>query len=318
MKTRAFVEKQFEDWFVRRAALPSGEKLEFLGQHKPIKAVVDLLFLDQEGGLVLLEVKNEPASIRSIGQVLEYLSQYEDIDLEGILDDLTDGDDGKKSELKLRFGSELPAISNKRRIVIAAPSFDYPTQAAVSLLNQRFKTADLELSLMQIAKRGRDEFLIKLVPSNSPKTVKQLEGKHGTNQRNRLFYVLPIEGANLLLNVGKISGDDLRVPKGKTATQRLVTRRGKKFLPYEGDHELVLDRQGTWWKNKNQERKAIILGETKGRNPLVYLAFDCALQNKPKFGIRTLSKFKQWFHKQVAAEVDWKQFLKKRFSSNQS
>ncbi|NNM05153.1 MAG: hypothetical protein HKO65_08635, partial [Gemmatimonadetes bacterium] len=138
-----WVEREFETWLVEESALPDGESLILLARQRALRRVVDLLFLDHRGGLVLVEVKNETSSRTVIGQALEYLSQYEGAQLEAVVDDLQ-LDRGQGDALaKAIADAGITEITATRRIFIAAPSFDFATQASASLLSDRLAAANL-------------------------------------------------------------------------------------------------------------------------------------------------------------------------------
>src|SRR2546425_505534 len=89
-KKTNWIEREFEDWFCSDPSLPNGERILVVGCHKPLRRVVDLIAVDQAGGLVIIEVKNEQSNRRAIGQALEYLSQYHDLSLENLTEDYDD------------------------------------------------------------------------------------------------------------------------------------------------------------------------------------------------------------------------------------
>lgn len=288
-------ESDFEAWFLKHPRLPNGERLVPLVRQQSLRRMVDLLCIDRDGGLVLIEVKNETSSRTAIGQALEYLSQYEDTDLESLLEesDLR-GFPATRRRLQ-QLG--IHSLRRKRRVILAAPSFDFPTQAAVSLLNSRFAQADLELGLLEVRlQTGR--FTMRLLEAVAPVPIRQLRGRCGITARGRLFYVLPWNNESLVLNLGRLHDGVLHPPAGPTVTQRLVRRRTGSLLPYDG-LDLDLTRLGTVWQHVRRPRQATVLAWVQPLpgsedSPQVYFALEDtgALIG---FRRRTADAFVKWY-----------------------
>jgi hypothetical protein len=302
-----WIEREFENWLVGESALPDGEPLILLARQRALRRVVDLLFLDYRGGLVLVEVKNETSSRTVIGQALEYLSQYEGAQLESVVDDLQV--DGERADdlTNAIADAGITEITAKRRVYIAAPSFDFATQACASLLSDRLATADLYLGLIRIS-RTRRGFSTQLVTPEKPRAIAQLKGECGLNPRGRLFFVLPSGPSNLVVSLGRVVGTKLNRPKGATATQRLVRQRTGSLIPYEGKYSPDLRDFGDVWRHRTQPRHAIVLARVRDpdvpRGQLVYFVLE---ENGRVIGyrIRTAAEFRKRHRRAPASDLDW-------------
>jgi hypothetical protein len=267
---------------------------------------VDLLFLDHRGGLVLVEVKNEKSSRTVIGQALEYLSQYEGAQLEVVVDDLQL--DRKRADdlAKTIADAGVTEITATRRIYIAAPSFDFATQASASLLSDRLAAADLYLGLIRISRTGRG-FSTQLLTPEKPRAIAQLKGECGLNPRGRLFFVLPSGPRNLAVNLGRLVDGRLSQPKHGTATQRLVRRRTGSLIPYDGKYRPDLSDFGAVSRHRSRPRHAIVLARVRNpnvpRGQLVYFA----LEEKGAvigYRIRTGAKFREEYPREPVSDLD--------------
>src|SRR4051794_22820054 len=86
MSLATWQERDFEEWFRTNARLPGGEQVLLVRRQRAVGRMVDLLALDEQGGLVFLEIKNERCTRRAVAQAVEYLSQY----AEATIDEVTD------------------------------------------------------------------------------------------------------------------------------------------------------------------------------------------------------------------------------------
>ena len=309
-----FKESDFEKWFSENPVLPDGERLVLLSRQVPLKSVVDLLLLEKSSAkIVLIEVKNETATIRSIGQIFDYLAQFEDLDFDTLIEDFELQNNSVNPEL-VEIRKRIRHLSNERRIIIAAPDFDFATKSAQALLNERFSKAGLSISLLRI-KRANKDFRIEFEEQVKPVSSKMIKGKHGLNKQGRLFHVLDFGMGEYFLNVGKLRKGKLALPSQTTKTNRLVRVRHTKLIEYSDKFVLDTSRQGTWWAHKNSKRHAVILGETKGPRALVYIAFLTKTDKQGWFTIREKSKFRTWFPREVPPPEDWRDVVKRNVAA---
>ncbi len=304
-------ESDFERWFLHNPVLPGGERLLLVARQRALRRVVDLLFLDPAGGLVLIEVKNETSSRTVIGQALEYLSQYEGTQLDAILDDLST-EEGPAAEQAIAISNVgITEITGTRRVYLAAPAFDLATQAAVAFLNDRFAAADLHLGLISIATAG-EGFNIAFLDPARPRPIRDLRGRCGLNRFGRLFFILPHSINNLVVNLGRVRDGRLNRPKGQTATQRLVRRRAGSLIPYEGPFLPDLTGFGTVWRHRRRPRHAIVLARVQDRpteaEHLVYFALEEAGELRG-YWVRTASTFDEWYLPTTDSGLDWDRLL---------
>ena len=310
-----WIEREFENWLVEESTLPDGEPLILLARQRALKRVVDLLFLDHRGGLVLVEVKNEKSTRTVIGQALEYLSQYEGTQLQTLLDDLPMDSERAIDLAKAIADKGITEITATRRIFVAAPSFDFATQASASLLSDRLAKADLSLGLIRISRKGRG-FATQLLTPEKPRAIAQLKGGCGLNPGGRLFFVLPSGPSNLVVSLGRLVDAKLSRPKGATATQRLVRRRTGTLIPYEGKYAPDPSELGVVWRHRSRPRHAIVLARVRDpdhpRWQLVYFA----LEEKGTvigYRIRTGAEFRKWYSRKPKSDLDWTALLEGAF-----
>lgn len=253
-----WVEEDFERWFLSTPILPGDEQLVVVSQQRPIRRVVDLLCLDEEGGLVLIEVKNERSTRTVIGQAFEYLSDLEVVDLDLLLDDLDASREEKvRSRLDL-LDWKVSDITRRRRVILAAPRFDYPTRAAAVFLRERFAAADLEVHLLEVTPTA-EGFDLSYVDLERPCWVRDLQGRCGITPGRRLFYALPDVDQPLVLNLGVLRDETLRRPRGHSATQRLMRTYTCRLIPYDGKFRPRAGEFGAVWKHVRSHRRVIIL-----------------------------------------------------------
>lgn len=118
-KLTPWKERDFEKWFTAHPALPDGEELAVIGQESALRRVADIVALDANAGLVIMEIKNETALRATVGQALEYLSQYEEATVESLSDDLRRLDERSIEEVFSQvFGKALTSIHASRRVII--------------------------------------------------------------------------------------------------------------------------------------------------------------------------------------------------------
>ncbi|MEZ6096883.1 MAG: hypothetical protein R3C03_22125 [Pirellulaceae bacterium] len=286
-----------------------------MARQKALHANVDLLFLDKKSAqMVLVEVKNETANIRAVGQILDYLSQFEEMDFEMLLEEFCDVNGDARPEL-VKIGKKHSVLPSERTIVIAAPDFDFPTRAAQSFLSKRFSKAGLSIHLLRI-QRIKHGFHLAFEEEMKPLTARQLKGLHGVGQRNRVYHLLDVGDQVFYLNIGKLSerNNAIARPKSKAMTQNLVKRRHNKLVQYDGEHQLDLKRQGNWLMKASGKRAAVILGESTDGH--AYVLVHDRVSKESFFSIRTMKKLNSIFTKQIEPWEEWQKLVKRTVAAN--
>jgi hypothetical protein len=258
--SRHWRESQFERWFLRHPVLPDGDRLRFIGKHRPLHRDVDLLALDAKGGLVIIEVKNERSTRALIGQALEYLSQYQRASLEELHEQMREqfGDHASKL-FGVRSNRNLRTLSPRRRVILVARSFDPATGVCVRYLSQHFEKA-VTFRLMTAERCGRDFKIAfyatpKLVPSS------QLVGRFGETVKGRLYFVLAGGARPILWNVGLKQDGALRLPSQQAISLRLLRRMSRHLVRVRAVPWVSRRLQGTVWRNrKSSAQTAKLLG----------------------------------------------------------
>ncbi len=313
-------ERDFERWFEKNPTLPDGEVLVPLTRHRQFRRDIDLLCLDAEGGLVLIEVKNERSFREVIGQTLEYLGQFEDVsELETLLQDERPEDVAAiRKEIKAKRW-QITKIARQRRILIAAPEFDFPTQSAVTFLKDRFSNADLRIDLLSITPT-RKGFDLRLEKPARPEPLSKLGGECGLSPKGRLFFVLPGEEKNLVVYIGRLKEKEFEQPKKAVATQHLVRRRTGSLIHYTGPSRIdpvLVDSTsiGMVWRHRRRPRTATVLIEVRhsslGGKKLVYFVRKEA--GKISYRIRSEAAFEKDYRAikdpTKVHSVDWSRML---------
>ncbi|MDX6765590.1 MAG: hypothetical protein SFU85_02245 [Candidatus Methylacidiphilales bacterium] len=216
-------ERDFEQWFIKNPILPSRERLFVVRQESAIQRVADLVCLDRKGGLVILEIKNEPTPRSIIGQALEYLSQFEGVTADVLAEDFPGGLLEFYRSFKRLFKTSLRGISNYRRILLVAPKFDPHSCHGIEFLNRKFAAYKIQFSLLQ-ATRTSDGFILQNVEPTPLVHSSQMVGQWGCTPYGRLVYVLEGGRPQILWHLGKWKDGQLRFSQADA-----VTRRGLRF-----------------------------------------------------------------------------------------
>ena len=270
--TTNWTESDFEKSFSKNPVLPGGEVLLVISRHQPIKRVVDILCLDANGGLVIIEVKNEKATRTVVGQALEYLSQYEDADMGTVEEDFNVEIEEEKTIGDLfreKFKKPLPAaLSPARRVLIIAPNFDFPTAVAIEFLSGSFKSPNISFALLRASMNG-EEFTLDLAQQINKQRVKDLQGQFALTYRGRPLFVLPEPYSPLCWTLGKLNPDNSLHLLGTAASTHnsIRTRKDKYLIPVSISDRPDVDVSGLgngWRHKKRTNETAIEIGVIKG------------------------------------------------------
>jgi hypothetical protein len=137
-----YLERQLETWV---AADPSilGERLLIIAQQKSVPGVgrLDLLGIDQNGSLVIIELKRDHTPREAVAQALDYASSLDSVG-EVVIEDWAQ--EYLKRPLKEKFcdyfdAEDMPELScEKHRILLVAPRLDASAERIINYLSQRY------------------------------------------------------------------------------------------------------------------------------------------------------------------------------------
>lgn len=314
---RAWTETQFEKWFLNNPFLPNEERVLVIDKQSPLRRVVDLVALDQDGGLVIVEVKNEKSTRTVVGQSVEYLAQYQaryiTIDT---LSDLYGGSPLKpnrslRDDFERMFGKKLSEISARRRVYIAGPSFDAYSDICVQYLNDKLRRAKITFSLLAVSKVGskfcfREERAREWLPSKN-----LAERRFYMSPGRFVYYVLSAGASPVLWKIGRQRNGNLDPLTGSAARHVLVRRHV--FSPIGGSpREVRTELTGTTWRHRTRSTfTATVIGvvDRGGKGPFAKARVVIARYDSNQFktlSVRLLRRFKQKYRQKDTLNLpDW-------------
>jgi hypothetical protein len=314
-------EKAIADWFLKNEELPGNEKVLIIRRDRPITRVVDLLGLDAAGCLVFLELKNETSTRRAIGQIIEYLSDYEDVSLDVLRDDYVASRWGATLDeaFERRFGAPLKLNARKRAFLVG-PAFDASSQQSVQFLSARAEALGTDFGLIQIEERGSGTFSWRHFKPEPLCRASQLkQGFVGQDRRGRVFAVLTAGRGPVLWNVGKPvpNTTGLKLPRAAGFSRRGLRVEDRPLRVPEGPTTVDLSTTGqVFQRHGNPSRTAKVIGLVTGERrkngasePMIVFAElrDNALTG---FRSRRATDFRErWFHTDRTAP-DWPALVK--------
>jgi hypothetical protein len=253
----AWRESDFERWFAQNPLFPNRERVLLVSKHRPLKRVIDLVCLDAAGQLVIIEVKNEPTTRRTVGQALEYLANFDDASLSDIEEEY-DGDLG--GEFAKFFGHELKTLGAQRRVVLAAPTFDAPSALTARWLNENLASAKVTFQLLEVQRRG-DSFGLSWYGGPAFVRARALAAQTAVSPRGRLYQVLEPGQRPVLWHIGRVdSSGHLRLPVGRALSKRGVRTSSRYLAPVETPPAVDLSSCGSVWRYRSGGRLAKLLG----------------------------------------------------------
>lgn len=160
-KERLDNENRLEDWIAQDVSL-LGLNLLIIGRQlrTPTSGRIDLLAIDEQGDLVILELKRDRTPREVVAQALDYASWIAGllpIQVEEIAQDYL-----KKPLLEAfreRFGASLPeVVNNDHRIVIVASELDDSSERIVQYLSTRH-SVNINVVFFTCFKQDKKEFI---------------------------------------------------------------------------------------------------------------------------------------------------------------
>lgn len=255
----AWTEEHFERWFhSTNPRIPGCGPVLVISLPRPGTHMVDIIGLDADGGLVMIEVKNEVTTRTTVGQALEYLAKYSDIQLEDLADEfgvLGRGDlfDAYRKE----FQKPLETLNVRRRIYLAAPDFTPYSEISAQYLSGLLEAHSISIHLLRVRCTSRDpwDFQIESQPVNWVQ-AKDLRGVVTTSS-GRCYRVLVPGPRPIVWLMGTLDDQNDLVPPRASKLKRLVKVRATPGLPNDRLTELLDERQaGTvWQKTKHDSNK---------------------------------------------------------------
>ncbi len=281
-RSASWKEKDFEAWFRKNPRLPDGEPVLIVGIHRALRRMVDLIALDEGGGLVIVEVKNESSNRTAIGQALEYLSLYDDLALEELADDFADFEDSIGGSLydafRDAFGRDITKLEKRRRVFLVAPRHDAYSAVCTSYLAGHLDTGRIEFNLLEATADGDGFKVVKV----QPKPFRRLGGLPQTFAVNpragRLFYVIDPGPQPIVWNIGRWHAPDGPVTVRAKPSRKLLRRYRSHLLPLDyHPRQIDLSITGSIWRHTDRHgRKAIVIGQITAEEagqPRAYVAF---------------------------------------------
>lgn len=315
----AWREADFEQFFLRHPVLPGGERVMIVARQRALRRIVDILAIDAEGGLVLVEVKNEAATRTVIGQAFEYLARYDGI----TSDDLSDEYRAEKNSLATDFadcfGRPLAGVSDRRRVLIVAPSFNAHCDLGVRFVSKCLAGTPISFGLLRATRTSKG---FEVAPHECPPLLPpaKLDRQFATTIGGRLVFVLDGAGPAVVWRIGKRRMDGrLRLPSGKAMTARAARFSSGLLLPTPVPHDVEVPPrdEDAWEHRKRTGRAAKLLGVIRGgtrakgrrRDHACYALYDGGLFRG--FRIRGHDSFvRDWQRSAAPALPSWRQTAK--------
>jgi hypothetical protein len=281
-------ESEFEKWFVNHPTLPNGERLFIINRQRALHHVVDLMALDQHGGLVIIEVKNERSTRAAIGQSLEYLAQAVETSIEDLADEYAYFKSGSAlvEDFQNTYTHPLE-LSPQRRVFLVAPSFDFHTCLCVRYLHEHLGGASVEFGLIR-AWRIKGGFHLDDYKCPPFAAVGKIKDGFAMTPGGRLCYILEPGKRPLVWYIGKRKkANALQPTSGRRLTYRSLDVLTRVALPGVPSDEVDVALCGTTWQHvKKPGSRAKLLGQVRvgdvgsGQRLAVFARFDDGVFSK--------------------------------------
>lgn len=153
-------ERRLEDWLCRDVGLLS-DKLLVIGRQISVSGgTLDLLAVDEEGNLVIVELKRDRTARDVVAQTLDYASSVHDFDREDVERHTWEFLQMKFDDaFRQKFGHEPPeSVNGRHRMYIVASSLDGATRRIVEYLS-RVHAVDINAATFSYFNTAEGEFL---------------------------------------------------------------------------------------------------------------------------------------------------------------
>jgi len=140
-KEKLDLEKRMEDWLEADISTLSPNLL-VIGNQVPTDfgRYIDLLCLEEDGDIVIVELKRDRTPREVTAQIIDYASWVNDLTGENIIGIANDylGNDGPLEEAyERRFGSSLPdSLNDNHKMLVVASDIDYSSQRIINYLSE--------------------------------------------------------------------------------------------------------------------------------------------------------------------------------------
>ncbi|MEE9457175.1 MAG: endonuclease NucS domain-containing protein [bacterium] len=135
-------ESDLHEWLKNDLSLISDEIMLLGSEVSTGGGFVDLLALDENGDLVVIELKRDKTPREITAQALDYASSLKEFDYQqvlGVAAEFYGGVDKFKDEFKAKFDSELPeSLNQEHRIIVVASRLDDSTERVINYLSQEY------------------------------------------------------------------------------------------------------------------------------------------------------------------------------------
>ena len=318
MKSLSWKEKDFEKWFTKHPSLPSnepsGETILVIKKERDWEKVVDLLAIDVNGELVFLEIKNEPVVREVIGQLLEYMADYCDVDLEALENTYREQEGVSLSvAFEKCFGKPITRVMKGRRAFVVGPSFKPESAACVKYLQDLLGHAHVHVGLLA-AEKTQGGFVLKVAPPPSYITAEKMSRHEFALSPSRALYCCleASAGKRVFWRIGHLD------EKGRLTSQQVKSRilRGfitKKLMKISKDkspQDVDLSMMGkVFQKGEKKEKRGQAIGVlTRSKRKWIVIAryedghFD-------RIQTKELSLFENEWHETKESPRPWSEIL---------
>lgn len=231
------MEKAIENWIMKDIKILS-ENLIIIGNQIQTSpgGIIDVLCMDQNGDIVIVELKRDKTPRDVTSQVLDYASWVSDLTTEEILDlckQKYGSVDKFKEEFEKRF-EELPeSINENHRMIIVGSLIDSTTERIVKYLSEKHNI-DINIATFNFFKSGDDQRFLARVFMIEPED----EGRPpGTKRLPNLTFdeIERQANENQVLDIYKYATDKLLQIFTKQTTRKTIAF----AYEYEGRHVVI-------------------------------------------------------------------------------
>ena len=222
-------ERRLEDWLCRDVSLLSDKLLVIGRQISVCGGTLDLLAVDEEGNLVIVELKRDRTARDVVAQTLDYASSIQDFGREDVERHTSDFLQIEFDEaFRQKFGHEAPeSVNGRHRMYIVASSLDPATRRIVEYLS-RAHGVDINAATFSYFNTEQGEFLARSTLLDEDEVERRAEARAPKRRviasEEALREVAEQRGARELWDIA-IRGFGRVAKKGRTKTTLYFTTR---------------------------------------------------------------------------------------------